>query len=774
MTKVRPLYRLIAGKQHGPYSAEALRPLVKDGRIGQLDRFSYDGVDWQCAAQFPELVGPDRQPVKSVATPSATVATTSNGVALPATFKATPSPSVPLSRPGPPGLPPSIGSTAPIRQSGPSGFDPPPVVAGKSRKIWPILAVAIVLLLLLGGGGLLVYMNYPTIKKTVVALVDTQKKPPAAQTPAAQPPAAQPPAAQPPAAQPPADKAAAKAAADKAAADKLAEEQDAAKAATDKLAEEQAAAAKAAADKVVAGLPPVLASLEILLPAGDQPARIQATFTKRDPNQTDEAFQKWIEKDATLQIGMVSTREPLPGKPDKNTLIFEIPTALPPDKCTGAQNGAQGKINFTNPFTQATVDTEGRHISFRPQDSIDTFHTDQLATKKVLVVPSVIPLSNDKSDELLTVHPNAKEIQLVLLTPKPPTTPNKSDVPSAISLRQEEGKEKWSVTDEKSPGNKNVFEIDRSNPWSPKLIFNPGPNQDLGQVPSCKLEILSDSKASPKRIAVLQLLQPQGGEIGFEREGNALEWKPIDTTSFPSDAVPHYTPTGEKKITITPHKNKKGIVFAYTVPEDNPTVKLKEIVTYECPAKGGKLIPQSNIPNISFFFTPDNLYEVDPDELEKYLKRRRTIFNPQLAKVETLGDLRKGLEFLKTECDNGVKHFAAEEAKHADADGKLDANKPEQLGQKLIAQNLKIIAQQKMAGWANKKKSVVFELLTLDNVEKLIAFHHAFIADLEKATFEASVSWEVEPSEADKGLVAKLTEPLTEEQKTVRAVVPTP
>ena len=84
MTTVRPLYRLIAGKQHGPYSAETLRPLVKDGRISRLDRFSYDGVDWQCADQFPELVGPDRQPVESVATPSATVATTSNGVALPA------------------------------------------------------------------------------------------------------------------------------------------------------------------------------------------------------------------------------------------------------------------------------------------------------------------------------------------------------------------------------------------------------------------------------------------------------------------------------------------------------------------------------------------------------------------------------------------------------------------------------------------------------------------------------------------------------------------
>ncbi len=147
MTTVRPLYRLIAGKQHGPYSAETLSPLVKDGRISRLDRFSYDGVDWQCADQFPELVGTDRQPVESVATPSATVATTSNGVALPVSVKTTPSPSGPLSRPGPPRLPSSIGPTTPIR---PPGVDPPLVVAGKSQEIWPILAVASVLLLLLG------------------------------------------------------------------------------------------------------------------------------------------------------------------------------------------------------------------------------------------------------------------------------------------------------------------------------------------------------------------------------------------------------------------------------------------------------------------------------------------------------------------------------------------------------------------------------------------------------------------------------------------------
>lgn len=56
----KPLFRLVAGKQTGPYPPEKLRPLVADGRISRLDRFSYDGVDWLPADQFPELMGTSR------------------------------------------------------------------------------------------------------------------------------------------------------------------------------------------------------------------------------------------------------------------------------------------------------------------------------------------------------------------------------------------------------------------------------------------------------------------------------------------------------------------------------------------------------------------------------------------------------------------------------------------------------------------------------------------------------------------------------------------
>jgi hypothetical protein len=52
----RHLFRLVAGKQTGPYPPEKLRPLIEDGRISRLDRFSYDGVDWLPADHFPALM----------------------------------------------------------------------------------------------------------------------------------------------------------------------------------------------------------------------------------------------------------------------------------------------------------------------------------------------------------------------------------------------------------------------------------------------------------------------------------------------------------------------------------------------------------------------------------------------------------------------------------------------------------------------------------------------------------------------------------------------
>lgn len=54
----RPLWRLVAGRKTGPYPPEKLRPLMKDGRISSLDRFSYDGTDWRLPAEFPELLRP--------------------------------------------------------------------------------------------------------------------------------------------------------------------------------------------------------------------------------------------------------------------------------------------------------------------------------------------------------------------------------------------------------------------------------------------------------------------------------------------------------------------------------------------------------------------------------------------------------------------------------------------------------------------------------------------------------------------------------------------
>ncbi len=81
---------------------------------------------------------------------------------------------------------------------------------------------------------------------------------------------------------------------------------------------------------------------------------------------------------------------------------------------------------------------------------------------------------------------------------------------------------------------------------------------------------------------------------------------------------------------------------------------------------------------------------------------------------------------------------------------------------------LALRTEQQNVFWLEYNPNVETQLGFLGNVEKIIAAHHAFISELEKATFEMSVSWEVEPNEADKKLAASLTV----EQKTVHAVVP--
>lgn len=60
----KPLWRMIAGRKAGPYEPAKLRPLVKDGRISLLDRFSYDGTQWRPASDFPELMRAPPAPIE--------------------------------------------------------------------------------------------------------------------------------------------------------------------------------------------------------------------------------------------------------------------------------------------------------------------------------------------------------------------------------------------------------------------------------------------------------------------------------------------------------------------------------------------------------------------------------------------------------------------------------------------------------------------------------------------------------------------------------------
>ena len=207
-------------------------------------------------------------------------------------------------------------------------------------------------------------------------------------------------------------------------------------------------------------------------------------------------------------------------------------------------------------------------------------------------------------------------------------------------------------------------------------------------------------------------------------------------------------------MTPSQDKNKKDIIFTPTIlyAVNNPLAN----ITYKCPAKGGKLTPDSNILGTRFFFKPDNLYEVDQATLGKFLtsiKIKTAVKQPDaLAKAKTLDEMRKGLELLKTEYEKNVTSSAKAETDNA---------APDKAKEKADAQHQK-------AFFSDAITAVNIPLDNLVKVENTITAHHAFIAELEKATFEASVSWVVEPSEADKGSFEKLTD----DQKTVHAVVP--
>lgn len=63
------IYRKVAGRTVGPYDSAELAPLVADGRISSLDRFSYDGTSWDSLDAFPELSGKPRVDSAAVGPP---------------------------------------------------------------------------------------------------------------------------------------------------------------------------------------------------------------------------------------------------------------------------------------------------------------------------------------------------------------------------------------------------------------------------------------------------------------------------------------------------------------------------------------------------------------------------------------------------------------------------------------------------------------------------------------------------------------------------------
>jgi len=55
----KSFYIQVRGKKQGPFTAERLRHMAKQGRFGRQHRISTNGKKWQAAEEYPELFNAD-------------------------------------------------------------------------------------------------------------------------------------------------------------------------------------------------------------------------------------------------------------------------------------------------------------------------------------------------------------------------------------------------------------------------------------------------------------------------------------------------------------------------------------------------------------------------------------------------------------------------------------------------------------------------------------------------------------------------------------------
>jgi len=247
-------------------------------------------------------------------------------------------------------------------------------------------------------------------------------------------------------------------------------------------------------------------------------------------------------------------------------------------------------------------------------------------------------------------------------------------------------------------------------------------------------------------IAVLQLLKPKSNHFIFGNKDTTqlkMPPKPKDYPEYPKAAKTEYGDNGNQ-IVVT--SNEKMWSFSFSDTQS----KLDVGVKYKCNINGGKLILVNDETEKPFIFKSDNLHEEDKSLLESHLlKIKQALDKPkEIANALTVQDMKKDLETLcvrlKAEADE-----AATAASLARTDDK-------EMKKQLSDEKSRAVIK------ANNQLSELVDLT------KKISNHHDFIKILEKAQFDQSVSWDVEPSDVDKESVGTLTE----EQKKVYAVVP--
>jgi hypothetical protein len=294
----------------------------------------------------------------------------------------------------------------------------------------------------------------------------------------------------------------------------------------------------------------------------------------------------------------------------------------------------------------------------------------------------------------IELHPcmSKGSVDLALLTPK-----LKPDTQLPTTLKQDGTEEIWVIaghnadnTDQR-PNIANAFKIDRSKPWSPTLIFNPGHGDSaLDEVLlASKLCLLNGDGKSKTPLAAFQLRQPTASSSTIRLDSNALlKESPEDRTVDLTTCLPTIIEMASfgfgsgLKLEVTPHQPRRAVRLA----DDGQRLEflLDERVMAEAAVTFGRGHGNNASDYIRFRFITWGKYvatktakveknktpfseSIPPPTLDHLTKDK----NKQLRELETDGG-KLGFDFKTLECDEVLTQL---EKQQHDAQRKVSTTK---------------------------------------------------------------------------------------------------